>query len=180
MKKYEITLIYKNEILKEENSNKNKESEDFNGKFLENFNFFNSYNGNLSPNKIFGEKFVENNKTICKIIIQEKEYDLCSVLPNNINEIIKNDSDLIEIKLKGINKVIDMSYIFQGCQSLLYSPDIDKLNTIKVTNMSHFFDGCISLSYLPDIGKWKIDNVTDISYMFYLCLSMKNLSDIGN
>ena len=176
--KDEITLIYKNEILKDKSWDDNKESDNFTN-FVVDFQV-NFFKANLSLNKIFGEKFVENNKTICKLIIQEKEYDICAVLPDRIKEIIKNDSDLIEIKLKGINKVTNMSYIFQGCQSLLYSPDIDKLNTINVTNMSHFFDGCTSLSYLPDIGKWKTDNVIDISYMFSLCLSMKHLPDIGN
>ena len=33
-----------------------------------------------SKYKIYGEKFVENNKNICEIIIDDKEKELCSFL----------------------------------------------------------------------------------------------------
>ena len=32
-----------------------------------------------SNKKIFGEKFVENNKNICKMVINNKELELCSI-----------------------------------------------------------------------------------------------------
>ena len=65
--------------------------------------------------QIFDEKFVNNNKSICKIIYDGKEYDL------NENFELKNlnksdiDKKTIEIKLKGINNITDMSYIFNEC-----------------------------------------------------------------
>ena len=95
---------------------------------------------------IFGSKFVENNKNICKMIIDNKEYKITE----NYNIKNKNDKRLI-IKLKGINNVTDMSYMFSGCSSLSSLPDISKWNTNNVTNMSFMFDLCSTLSSLPDI-----------------------------
>ena len=49
--------------------------------------------------KIFGEKFVENNKINCKMIIKGNEFEICTNLNININQL---DNDIFEIKLKGI------------------------------------------------------------------------------
>ena len=40
--------------------------------------------------KLFGEKFIENNKNNCKIIVDNKEQDLIEYLKINKNEKIKN------------------------------------------------------------------------------------------
>ena len=50
--------------------------------------------------KIFGHKFVENNKNICEMIIDNKEYEICEKY--NIKDYNKNK---LEIKLKGINNI---------------------------------------------------------------------------
>ena len=39
----------------------------------------------ISKKKLFGERFVKNNKNICKIIINGKEKELCSYLKNYEN-----------------------------------------------------------------------------------------------
>ena len=39
-------------------------------------NIYIIYNINKDNINIFGSKFVENNKNICKMIIDDKEYDL--------------------------------------------------------------------------------------------------------
>ena len=59
--------------------------------------------------KIFGDKFVNNNKNICKIIYESKEYEL--------QEYIKNSSNktTLELKLTNINDIKDMSYMFYHC-----------------------------------------------------------------
>jgi len=63
--------------------------------------------------KIFGNKFVENNVNKCKIIIDNKEIKITE------DYYVKgyNNKKLI-IKLKGINNITDMSYMFSGCSSL--------------------------------------------------------------
>ena len=116
--------------------------------------------------KIFGEKFVENNRNICKIIIDNKEYEIS--VKYNIKNYNKNK---LEIKLKGINKINDMSDMFANCSSLLSLPDISKWNNNKVNDMSHMFYGCSSLLSLPDISKWNINNVNNMSDMFADCSS---------
>jgi len=68
---------------------------------------------------IFGSKFVGNNKNICKMIIDNKEYEL--VKKYNAKS---NNSNKLRIKLKGINIITNMSYMFYECSSLLSLPDI--------------------------------------------------------
>ena len=66
---------------------------------------------------IFGSQFVENNKNICKMIIDNKEYEISEKY--NIKSYNKNK---LEIKLKGINNVINMSIMLIGCSSLSLLP----------------------------------------------------------
>ena len=59
--------------------------------------------------KIFGKKFVQNNKDKCKIIYKDKEYDLSVYF--NISDNY-NNINLLSIQLKGINKIMDASSMF--------------------------------------------------------------------
>ena len=123
---------------------------------------------------IFGLSFVENNKNICKIIIDNNEYEITEKYK------IKNyNNNILEIKLKGINNVTDMRYMFDKCSSLSSLPDISKLNTNNVRNMKYMFSYCSSLSSLSDISVWNTCNVQDMSYMFYGCSSLSSLPDIS-
>ena len=114
--------------------------------------------------RIFGDKFVENNKDKCIVIINDKEYDLYTLDYG----VIANGS--FEIKLKEIEIITDMSYMFYECNNL---PDISKWDTSNFTNMSYMFFRC---NNLPDISKWNTSNVTDMSNMFNQC---NNLPDIS-
>ena len=118
----------------------------------------------LNITKIFDEKFIKNNSNICKMIIDNKEYNLEEYFRTT------NNNGVLKIKLKGIENIIDMSNMFYGCKSLLSLPDISKWNTINVTNMSYMFYGCELILSLPDISKWNTINVTNMSYMFYGCM----------
>ena len=99
--------------------------------------------------KIFGKEFVKNNINICKMIIDNKEYEITERYNIKSKKINK-----LKIKLEGINNVNNMSYMFFGCSSLLSLPDISELNTNNVTSMGNMFFGCSSLLSLPDISKW--------------------------
>ena len=66
---------------------------------------------------------------------------------------ISNKKEKLEIKLKGITNVIDMSYMFCKCLSLQSLPDISKWNTSNITDMYDMFDGCKLLKALPDFSK---------------------------
>ena len=59
--------------------------------------------------KLFGKKFIENNKNNCKIIIDNKDQDLIEYLKINKNERI------LKIKLKEIKAITNMSYMFYEC-----------------------------------------------------------------
>ena len=127
--------------------------------------------------RIFGNKFVKNNINKCKIIYEYDEYDLTKFIDDIYNDYEPNE--IIKIKLKGINNVTDMSYMFSGCSSLSSLPDIATLNTSHVIDMSLMFDDCSSLSSLPDISKWDISNVRSINCMFSGCSSLSTLPDIS-
>ena len=98
---------------------------------------------------IFGPKFVENNKNICKMIIDKKKYEITKEY--NIKKYKKNNHKL-KIKLKGINNITNMSNMFDGCSSLSSLPDISKWNINNVTNMSNIFSGCSFLLSLFQNG----------------------------
>ena len=93
---------------------------------------------------IFGREFVKKNKNKCKMIIDNKEYEIV----DEYN--VKNyNNNILKIKLIGINNVTDMSNMFYRCSSLSSLPDISEWNTNNVTNMSQMFRECSSLSSLP-------------------------------
>jgi len=101
---------------------------------------YNINNSNEENINIFGAEFVQNNKNICKMIIDDVEYEI-----KEKYKIANYNNNKLEIKLKGID---------------------------NVTNMSYMFSKCLSLSSLSDISKWNTNNVTNMSYMFYRCSSL--------
>lgn len=68
--------------------------------------------------KLFGSKFVLNNKTNCKLIINDEEKELCEYL--DIKYLVnKKEIKTFELKLKYINKIKDISFMFASCKNLL-------------------------------------------------------------
>jgi len=148
--KDEITIIYKNKKLDNVKEELIKEVKNYTGE-------------EMSKNKLFGEIFVRNNKNNCKIVINGKEKELVSFY--DIEKLEENG--MLEIKLKGINNIKNMSFMFCGCLSLLSLPDISKWNIYNVTNIGYIFCGCLSLTELADISKWNIINVTNMSTRYF-------------
>ena len=62
--------------------------------------------------KVFGKDFVQNNIDNCKIIFEKKELNLMEYF--EIND-YKENNNILEIGLKIINNLIDMSYMFENC-----------------------------------------------------------------
>ena len=83
--------------------------------------------------KIFNEQFVENNKSNFKIIYNNEELNLISSLE------ISCDENIVEITLKQINEITNLSKMFMECDELYSFPGLSKLNTEKVTDISHLF-----------------------------------------
>ena len=130
----------------------------------------------ISREKLFGERFVENNKNICKIIINDKEEELCSYLQNYKNYL--KDGKL-EVKLIGIKNIIDFSSMFSGCMSLYSLQELSKLNENNIINIEDIFFYCSSLSFIDDISRWKINKVKSICGVFQYCSSLNSLPDIS-
>ena len=126
--------------------------------------------------RLFGDKFVENNKNNCRIIINNKMNKLESFIDIKENKIEKG---ILEIKLKKLNEVTDMSYIFSKCSSLYELSNISKWSTNNVTQMKLMFNNCILLKFLPDFSQWNTNNVTNMYGMFNKCTSLKSLPDIS-
>ena len=125
--------------------------------------------------RLFGDKFVENNKNICKIIFEKKEEILVSW-----KEIEDNTyREFLEITLKGLSNVTNISHIFYGCSELISFDDISNLDMKNVTDISYAFYGCASIEEMPDISVWDTSNVTDIESLFSYCQSLRCLPDIS-
>ena len=150
--------------------------------------------------RIFGDGFIINNLFKCKFEYNGIENELFDFIEDY------NYKDPIKLKLKGINNIIDASWMFHRCNSfsslpdlskwdiskvndlrgmfkdcnnLLSLPDISKWNTSNVTDMSEMFSGCNTLLSLPDISKWDILNVKNLNKMFYDCKSLNSLPDLS-
>ena len=124
--------------------------------------------------RLFGDKFVENNKRNFEILINNNIYELNSFYK------IKNEkeNEILRIKLKQINNAINLSYMFNECSALTEIPDISRLNTNSMTDINHMFSQCSKLLSLPDISIWNINNVTNMRAMFQQCSSLTELPDI--
>ena len=127
--------------------------------------------------RIFGEKFVENNSDKCKLIINDNEKNLCSEISIDDNLELEGDNLKIKLILKG--DIIDMSYMFCDCDTLLSIYNFSELDTSKATKMNHMFSGCKLLLSLPDISNWDTSNVTTISSMFCGCKLLDSIPDIS-
>ena len=163
--------------------------------------------GNVGILKIFGEPFVSKNKNNFILIIKGENYELSSIIKiidietgKTSNKIIKSkknneEEDIIklinekceikmkieetlEIKLRQIKTVKDISYMFSGCTTL-ESIDASNWDATNVTDMSYMFNECESLTSLPDISKWNTTNVANMSNMFSGCKSLTSLPNIS-
>ena len=109
--------------------------------------------------KLFGREFIENNINNCKIIIEQE-----------FKEYIDINDEKLEIKIKEIKTITNMSYMFDGCNSLLSLLDNSRWDTKNVSDMSYMFKVCSSLSSLTDISKFDTQNVTNMSGMFEIII----------
>ena len=109
------------------------------------------------------------------MIINDKEEEIFEYL--NIEE-KERYNKIVEIKLKEIKPIINMSYMFYNCRSLSSLPDISKWNANNFIFMRYMFSYCSSLSSLPDISKWNTNHSTDVSEMFDNCILLLNISNL--
>ena len=139
------------------------------------FFLYQNDNTNNTKIKIFGKKFVLNNKNKCKIFMNEKEIELseyCEIDPKFLNK-------YIIIRFIEKQPISDMSYMFYECTSLIAILNFFNFEMNKVTNMSCMFFGCSSLKYLNDFLLLRDINPENISYMFFGCTDLINIPNIA-
>ena len=85
----------------------------------------------------------------------------------------------INFTLNKFNKIIDFSYMFYKCKSLVSISDMSNWNTSQLNNIESMFRECQSLMKLPDISNWNISNVNDLSYLLHNCSSLTEIPDIS-
>ena len=129
---------------------------------------------NQSKIRIFGEKFCENNKDNCYLLINNEKYKLTEFY--NLNNF---EEEYLEIKLLETKIIVNMSYMFYDCSSLISIPNISKWNAVNVSDIQYMFYNCSSLSTLPDISKWNTINITHMNSLLYNCTLLSSLPDIS-
>ena len=135
------------------------------------------YNINNSNEiKIFGKEFVKNNINKCEIIFEGRKQKISEYF--KITDNIKEKGKL-KIKLKEIETISNMSYLFSGCLSLIEIEDISDFNTQFIENVSNIFNDCSYLKKLPKKLDWDTNQITDMSFMFRNCSSLERLPDIS-
>ena len=167
--------VEKSEKMKFNDQSTNKKKLKFDNSKIKIIIKYNIFYEKYEDYRLFGDKFVENNKNNCKMLINKEVYDLCCFIDKNLVKNTKNKNNEIQVKLIEVSKILDMSYMFSKVSSL---SKFSKWNTNEVEDMSHMFDGCL-LKSLPDISSWDISNVIDISYMFNKCSELLSLPDIS-
>ena len=125
---------------------------------------------------IFGDKFINNNLSKCKLIFNDYEYDLSRKFYSSD---IYYDSDKFSVVIKGINNIINMGSMFEGCKEIKSLYGLKNLDTSKVINMKNMFYDCTNLVSLPDISKWNTSNVMNMEGLFYNNKALKKLPDIS-
>ena len=131
---------------------------------------------NNEENRIFGNKFVKNNKSKLILIIN----GISRKLKEKI--IIKDtyNKNRIRVKIIEIKKISNLSNMFAGCNNITKISMISNLNTSNVTDMSGIFYNCELLEEIPDISNWNTSNVKNMSRIFYNCELLKEIPDISN
>ena len=125
--------------------------------------------------KLFGEKFVSRYENICKIIHNGDEFPIKEKYKLAYDDIQNDD---FKIKLKGINLVTDMSFMFWKCKYLKELPNISRIDTSNITSFETMLEGCEYLEKLPNLKQWKVEKVTIMKGMFYQCIRLKELPGI--
>ena len=126
--------------------------------------------------KLFGDKFVLNNKDNCHLLIEGKKYELTEFYELNNKQ---KQNKTFEIKLIETKPITNMFRFFYNCFDLIYVPDFDEWDMKNVTNLRSLFNECIALKSLPDISKWNTKNVIEMKNMFYDCYELKSIPDIS-
>ena len=132
---------------------------------------------NVNKIRIFGENFINENGSYCKIKIEDKKQDISEFYEYENKKIKKEVYLVIDLYLR--ENIKDLSGLFSECNSLYSIENIFNLDP-KIQNLSELFSGCSSLIKISDnISNWDISNVSNISGLFYGCENLTQIPDIS-
>ena len=143
-----------------------------NGKKNKIIYFIINYQPNENNNekvKILDKVFIEKNKNKSKILYKNKLYELKEYFEDIDRNY--NHKDSIKFKLIFVHNIIDLSYAFYNCDSLISLSDNNEINQnisylqFFIINASYMFYNCKSLISIPDISNWNTSKVNNMSYM---------------
>ena len=116
--------------------------------------------------KLLWDKFIKLNYNKYRIIFKNK---ISSFKIYIKGKEIHNEN--IKINLKILEKIGNISFMFNECSLLKYVKYIPKLNRNNFTNILCLFNGCSLLEYLPDIiSNWNTNNVSDMNSLLMVVL----------
>ena len=126
-------------------------------------------------------KITDDKKNEGNKIIEEKKKNASKVInmSNMFNGCESLETLPTDISNWDVSQVQYMSYMFSNCNKLKELPDISEWEPINVLNMNNMFENCISLKKLPNIFKWKIDKLVNISNMIEGCNALENVEDFS-
>ena len=124
--------------------------------------------------KLFGKKFVENNKNNCSLIINEQRKELCEEykIPEGQKE---GKLKIILVKEKPIENVSDM---FNQCKNLSSLQIFNQWTMDKVTYMEKMFCGCKLLKLLIVLKGWNTSQVKNFNSMFRDCENLVKIKGL--
>ena len=124
--------------------------------------------------RLFDSYFVNKNKDKCKIIYNEKEYDLMEYFKFDNNY---NHNDSIKIQLRINDNITDISHMFYKCKELLSIRDLS-IDNFNITDINKSFD---DNNFYNSSEKSDNSNEIDISKTFYNeNLALSSIQKNGN
>ena len=133
--------------------------------------YYKKYNEE-EDNKIFGAKFVENNKDNLTLIINGDQNKLVN------KYILKEGENNIQMIIR--KALTNIEYMFYSCKSLKNIDELEYLNTEKINNFFYMFDRSSSLKDNKGLEIWNVSNGNNFSGMFLGCQSLSNIEALEN
>ena len=122
--------------------------------------------------RIFGDKFVENNRNNIDLIING--------INNNLIVRYKLQKGENKIKIIIKNKITNLEYMFYKCKSLKNIEQLNNLDTKEIKNFTRMFSDCSSLLDLKGLQDWNVSNGNNFSYMFEGCSKLSDIKSLQN
>ena len=131
---------------------------------------------NISYCKIISDKFFLRYKYLFTLNIDEIDYELKN---SYISEQFINNKNILELTLKILDDVDNLSFMFKDCDLLVSIKGLETINIQKVFSLESMFHGCTNLKNISDLSKWNTQSIISMKNLFCHCSSLENLVNIS-